>query len=835
MVAQQSEFVPQRPQARKWLTFSLKVKLISVLYMDYAVPLFKIADFGISCAVTGTQGMETYQGRGTEEYKAPEVRKHQYSLPADIWSLGCMMLFFTVGVKEMSAWTANVREEITKWYKVHPSTEPLPKDNEETLESLRPSLEGTAYECFQEIVAEAVDLSPTTRLNIKELREMLEKAREAQSFKENMREFRTCKSIIEKVPPSPGSEKRASTSTPSLANVPNFLRHCLKDDYVKGGYYLHHKDGTAVLFDSSDQINSLFDGWTALGYAAYNNHIEIAETLLEAGADVNAPQAGDATALHDACDQGQTKAVKLLLEQQWKADVDARNIARETPLHVAVRKSTSEKMTNYTQVVELLLDNKAKADAKNQNGEIPLHIAVTKSNGEEMVRKLLLRTNADVVKRGTDVNGFTILHKAVSDGNVKILDLILRQRPDVNARDSFGWTPLQTAVSRESIEMTDRLLTAGADVTIRYQSGWTVLHSAAAGGNAELVKRLLQTTVDINARDAYDCTPLSTAATSNPHARVVKLLLESNADFSIPDVYGDTALHRASRSGNLEIVELLLDKIHDPTFVSRQNKKKWSSLELAIKGDVSGNLVERLVKAGADLNQPIEEFATCLQLASKIGRCEVIDVLLKEGANVNLNGGWYGSALQVAARYGNAEVVKILLAHGAIDIEGGWFGSAVNAASSHEHIEIVQLLQTQSRHPEPDHDLELEELEAGKGTFGPDIFVPNYLKDSLYGDSFTKYLQGNANEEGGVMTMPLKLPSMLSSSNSSGLLTLHDDGLQIEYCAADSGDVGAIRSNNPIPPSTQIYYFEVKVLNQGDNGYSSAFEDLLIEGKLALA
>ncbi|PYH43034.1 ankyrin repeat domain-containing protein, partial [Aspergillus saccharolyticus JOP 1030-1] len=47
------------------------------------------------------------------------------------------------------------------------------------------------------------------------------------------------------------------------------------------------------------------------------------------------------------------------------------------------------------------------------------------------------------------------------------------------------------------------------------------------------------------------------------------------------------------------------------------------------------------------------------------GYTEIVQLLLKEGADVNMQGGRYGNALQAASARGHTEIVQLLLRKGA--------------------------------------------------------------------------------------------------------------------------------------------------------------------------
>eukprot|EP01068_Selenidium_serpulae_P018360 Selendium_serpulae@DN6451_c1_g2_i7.p1 len=73
-----------------------------------------------------------------------------------------------------------------------------------------------------------------------------------------------------------------------------------------------------------------------LHYAAFAGHTAVVECLINSGADVGALTSKNNTALHCAAMGGHLDTVKYLVERAH-ADVNARNIDGETPLHLAAR------------------------------------------------------------------------------------------------------------------------------------------------------------------------------------------------------------------------------------------------------------------------------------------------------------------------------------------------------------------------------------------------------------------------------------------------------------------------------------------------------------------
>ena len=116
----------------------------------------------------------------------------------------------------------------------------------------------------------------------------------------------------------------------------------------------HLADGTDI------ELKCTGCGSTALGHAAKYGHNEIAELLIENGADVDAKDEDGSTPLHLAALMGRKEIAELLIENG--ADVNAKAMDGGTPLHYAATK----------EIAELLISKGADVNAKNEKGEAPL-------------------------------------------------------------------------------------------------------------------------------------------------------------------------------------------------------------------------------------------------------------------------------------------------------------------------------------------------------------------------------------------------------------------------------------------------------------------------------
>ena len=75
---------------------------------------------------------------------------------------------------------------------------------------------------------------------------------------------------------------------------------------------------------------------------------------------------------------------------------------------------------------------------------------------------------------------------AAKEGNIEAVKQHLANGADVNAKDD-GWTPLHNAAGYSTKEMVELLISNGANVNAKNEDGWTPLHDAATKEVAELL------------------------------------------------------------------------------------------------------------------------------------------------------------------------------------------------------------------------------------------------------------------------------------------------------------------------------------------------------------
>jgi ankyrin repeat protein len=180
--------------------------------------------------------------------------------------------------------------------------------------------------------------------------------------------------------------------------------------------------------------------------AIRNDNARELKALLDSQ-DVNAKDSRGATPLMYAAAFGNARQMKLLLEAG--ADVNARNTFNATALIWAGGDAVKSR---------LLIEHGADINVRTQQGRTALMRAAKRNGNADLVR-LLLEKGADVKAPGD-----TTLIQAAQSGDIEIMRLLIEAGANVNCiSQRFGETPLMYASVSDSVEVVRLLLAKGAN------------------------------------------------------------------------------------------------------------------------------------------------------------------------------------------------------------------------------------------------------------------------------------------------------------------------------------------------------------------------------------
>lgn len=202
-----------------------------------------------------------------------------------------------------------------------------------------------------------------------------------------------------------------------------------------------------------------------------------------------------------------------------------------------------------------------------------------------------------------DENGYTILHKAVFNGDMGITQLIIeevKKRIGLNSKN---------ALTKFLNEKTNE--------------GYTVLHYAANKGNIEMLKYLMKSGASIMETTNFGKNVLHMAAEGNQPSMIIFLISKENQSLDCVDENGSTPLHRACYCGGEEAVNFLIYLGAD---INAQDKEKLTPLHLAVLGE-NEKIVSKLLQKNANKNLSNGKGELPIDLARKKNCTKIINIL----------------------------------------------------------------------------------------------------------------------------------------------------------------------------------------------------------------
>lgn len=349
-------------------------------------------------------------------------------------------------------------------------------------------------------------------------------------------------------------------------------------------------------------------GDTALMFAARTGKPDAVRVLLDAGAEVNTVESwSNTTALMWAAREGHTDVIRMLLDAG--ADINAQSLF--LPIDSARGYEGSAPRTRLPEEVGAVY---------HAGGELTALMYAARE-GHLATAQALVQAGADLSRVAGD--GKDALNLALFNGNYALASFLIDSGSNVNQADARGFNPLFWAVDRRNMETAPNFPWVNTEDPL------------------PLVRKLLDAGADPNQ-----------LVNDTPQARMRG---------GSPRIVFATPLMRAAFSGDLELVQLLLEYGADPHIKSKENETTLGAA--AGLGFIHGyhkmlpyaerlEVIKLMVELGSDVNWQDDYGISPLMAAANLGDVPIIQYLVDQGANLGgydlgkKNDGAFGASIE---------------------------------------------------------------------------------------------------------------------------------------------------------------------------------------------
>lgn len=417
----------------------------------------------------------------------------------------------------------------------------------------------------------------------------------------------------------------------------NFVRHaaaneddnCDYDDFVETPLCKASRDGgleiVQLLLAKGADMRPNLKGHTPLRLACELEHLDVAELLLDHGADVHVESKYGLTAFEKSCYLGQEQIVALLLKHGAILRFET-NGSGESPISWVAQNGS-------VPIFKMLLEAGGDkfVNTVDSQGCTPIYIG--SDRGHEEIVRLCLENGADP-NLGLEKASCGALHEAVREGHVVVARLLLRHGAHVDARlPKDGVTPLFLAVQHNRLDMVDLLLENSAKPEIGKFNGWNPLLKATLNGNINIIRSIVKAGADVNYQSVQGYTAVFIAVEQGHEAALDALLaLGANVEPDLPALPSEP---KEEHDTGMRIV--------------------WSPLQKAVYHATGGT--------GLTEPRPSEALA---EIPTQSTRISILRKLLSHGAKPNrILNKWSQTILHTVCQSSFPNVVKTLIEHGA--------------------------------------------------------------------------------------------------------------------------------------------------------------------------
>jgi ankyrin repeat protein len=255
------------------------------------------------------------------------------------------------------------------------------------------------------------------------------------------------------------------------------------------------------------------------------------------------------------------------------------------------------------------------------------------------------------------------IKKSIEDNDIDTLQSLIEECKSDEDKLKFEELAVARACDKNYIETIKSLLEKyksfrEKDTFIKF-----ILFKAFMKDEVNIIKFLYNQ--DINITSEIEFNYLLDCSITNENYELVELLLKGNLNFQIHNknlnkLY--SKMYSNFKDKAFDLIKLLLERGIDIN--NSESKNEFSFLLFACNIDRL-DIIDYLIKKGANIEITGYEMYTPLKYACKEGKLQLVKFLVENGADVNGKSDYIGRPITIAYDNGNLDIVKYLLDKGA--------------------------------------------------------------------------------------------------------------------------------------------------------------------------
>ncbi|XP_062597150.1 putative ankyrin repeat protein RF_0381 [Saccostrea cucullata] len=424
------------------------------------------------------------------------------------------------------------------------------------------------------------------------------------------------------------------------------------------------------------------DGSNGAFYAAQGGNVKILELLAEKGVDMTYKNKEGCNILHIACSYAKSEMCQHIIQHYPDTLQQVSNEGLNAALYAA--------QGGNVEILELLAQKGVDMTYKHKNGSNILHIACM--NFKLEMCKHIIQHYPDMLNQVND-NGCNVAFYAAQGGNVEILELLAEKGVDMTYKNKEGCNILHIACAYSKSEMCQHIIQHYPDMLQQVDNDGcnAALYAAKEGGNVAILELLTEKCVDMRYK-TNDGGNILHIACGNSRLEMCQYIIQHYPDMlQQVNNNGLNAALYVARGGNVEILELLVEKGVDMTY---KNKDGSNILHIACaydKSEMCHNIIQHYPDMLKQVNNNGCNAALC---AVQGGNVEILELLAEKCVDLTYKSKIGSNILHIACANSRLEMCQYIIQHYPDMLQqvdnDGW--NAALCAAQGGNVKILELL-----------------------------------------------------------------------------------------------------------------------------------------------